>query len=148
MGTKIGWILRASPLALLFTAALGLSDAIAQPFEAMRAYRAGPDAPEIAYYAGGIGQSPERDAAEQSQEFSVKVVFAAPDRSFLANVELKVADTAGRVIFLISRSGPLLYLGLPSGRYDFLGSYHGREGRQSVAVETSTRQLVVFVFPE
>lgn len=148
MGTTTGWVFRASPLALLFTAALGLSDVIAQPLGVMGMYRVGLDTPEIAYYAGGIGQSPERDAAEYSKDFSVKVVFAAPNRSFLANVELKVADATGRVIFHISRSGPLLYLGLPPGRYDFLGSYHGRAERQSVAVETSTRRLVVFVFPE
>lgn len=109
------------------------------------------EAPDVAvrYYAGGIGHSAARQAAEQSREYSVRVLFAAPDRSFLANVGLTVTDARGRVVFRIARAGPLILLGLPPGSYAFEGSYKGASRRvEPVAVRPGPRRDVVFVFPE
>lgn len=103
----------------------------------------------VKYYAGGIGHSAEREAAEQSREYSVRVVFATRDRTFLANVGLIVTDVKGRVVFRIEGTGPLILLALPAGTYAFEGSYHGSTKRfQRVAVDPTRRGDVVFVFPE
>lgn len=103
----------------------------------------------VKYWVGGVGHSAEREAAEQSPDYSVRVLFAAPDRAFLANVGLVVTDTQGRVVFRIEGAEPVILLGLPKGIYAFEGSYHGLTKRYPrVAVDPARRRDVVFVFPE
>jgi hypothetical protein len=103
----------------------------------------------VKYYAGGVGSSPQREAVERSPDYSVRVLFAAPDRSLLANVGLVVTDAKGRVVFRIERADPVIYLGLPKGLYAFEGSYHGSVRRHpGVAVDPASRPEIVFVFPE
>jgi hypothetical protein len=103
----------------------------------------------VKYYAGGVGSSTQREAAEQSPDYSVRVLFAAPDRSLLADVGLVVTDAKGRVVFQIERADPVIYLGLPEGLYVFEGSYHGSVRRHArMAVDPARRRDIVFVFPE
>lgn len=63
--------------------------------------------------------------AEDSREYSVRVLFATSERAFLANVSLTVTDAKGRDVFRISGAGPVILLGLPKGAYAFEGSYRG-----------------------
>lgn len=104
----------------------------------------------VKYYAGGVGgYPPEEQAAERSPEFTVRVFFATPARSLLANVGLVVRDTQGRVVFRIAKAEPIIYLGLPKGTYAFEGSYHGATQRyERILVDPAKRRDVVFVFPE
>ena len=103
----------------------------------------------VRYWAGGVGHSPEREAAEASREYSVRVLFATPERAFLANVGVTVTDAEGRDVFRIFGAGPVILLGLPKGAYAFEGSYHGAAHRYPrVLVDPAQRRDVVFVFPE
>lgn len=104
----------------------------------------------VKYYAGGVGgYPPEEVAAERSPEFTVRVFFATPAGSLLANVGLVVRDARGRVVFRIDGAEPIIYLGLPKGTYAFEGSYHGATRRyERVVVDPAKRRDVVFAFPE
>jgi len=103
----------------------------------------------VRYYAGGVGQSTEEEAAERSPDYSVRVLFATPERTLLGNVGLTVTDMQGRVVFRIEKADPIIYLGLPQGTYTFEGAYHGAMKRfLSVAVDLRRRRDLVFVFPE
>jgi hypothetical protein len=103
----------------------------------------------VKYFAGGVGQSPEKEAAERSPDYSVRVLFTTPEQALLGNVGLTVTDTQGRVVFRIEKADPVIYLDLPKGTYAFEGSYHGAAQKvQSVAVVPPRRREVVFVFPE
>ncbi|MBI3454828.1 MAG: hypothetical protein HY002_03430 [Candidatus Rokubacteria bacterium] len=103
----------------------------------------------VKYYAGGVGHSPAAEAAERSPEYSVRVLFATPERALLGNVGLTVTDAQGRVVFRTEGADPIIYLTLPRGSYAFEGSYHGATSRfPRVAVDPRRRRDVVFVFPE
>lgn len=103
----------------------------------------------VKYWAGGVGHSAEREAAEKSHEYSVRVLFATPEHAFLANVGLVVTDAKGQVVFRIEGAEPVILLGLPKGTYAFEGSYHGSTKRSPrVVVEPSRRRDVVLAFPE
>lgn len=104
----------------------------------------------VKYYAGGVGgYPPEEQMAERSPEYTVRVFFATPARSLLANVGLVVTDAQGRVVFRIEKAEPIIYLGLPKGTYAFEGSYHDATQRyERVLVDPAKRRDLVFVFPE
>jgi hypothetical protein len=103
----------------------------------------------VTYYAGGVGQSAQEDTAERSPDYSVRVLFATPERTLLGNVALTVTDMQGRVVFRIEKADPIIYLGLPGGTYAFEGGYHGATKRfLRVAVDPPRRRDVLFVFPE
>lgn len=112
----------------------------------------------VKYWAGGVGHSAERDAAEQSLDYSVRILFATAKHEFLAKpqadlqpgeVGLVVTDPQGRVVFRIDEARPVILLGLPKGIFAFEGRYHGSTKRfERVAVEPTRRRDVIFVFPE
>ncbi len=103
----------------------------------------------VKYYAGGIGYSSQEETAERSPEYSVRVLFATPERALLGNVSLVVTDPQGRVVFRIEKADPIIYLGLPKGTYAFEGSYHDATKRFTrLAVDPQKRRDVIFVFSE
>jgi hypothetical protein len=83
----------------------------------------------VKYYAGGVGHSAQEEAAERSLDYSVRVLFATPERALLGNVALTVTDTQGRLVFRIEKADPIIYLGLPQGTYTFEGGYHSATKR-------------------
>src|SRR5262249_4888202 len=103
----------------------------------------------VKYYAGGVGQSAQEEAAERSLDYSVRVIFATPERALLGNVALTVTDTQGRLVFRIEKADPIIYLALPQGTYTFEGGYYSATKRfLRVAVTPPRRRDVLFVFPE
>jgi hypothetical protein len=84
-------------------------------------YRAG----GIRYFSCGVGVE-ERQA--EYPPFSLKLVFTAGGKPYLAGVDVTIQPAKGEAAIIISRErveGPWLFVDLPSGTYD-VSAAHGQ----------------------
>jgi hypothetical protein len=84
-------------------------------------YRAG----AIRYFSAGVGV--EERLAEYPP-FSLKLVFTAGGKPYLAGVDVTIQPAKGEAAIIISRErveGPWLFVDLPSGTYD-ISAAHGQ----------------------
>lgn len=82
-------------------------------------YRAG----GVRYFSVGVGLE-ERQA--QYPPFSLKLVFTAGGKPYLAGVDVTIQPAKGAAAITISRDqveGPWLFVDLPSGTYDVTAAY-------------------------
>lgn len=102
-------------------------------------YRAG----GIRYFSCGVGV--EERLAEYPP-FSLKLVFTAGGKPYLAGVDVTIQPAKGEAAIIISRErveGPWLFLDLPSGTYDISAAY--REQKQAlkgIRVDRRTQKIV------
>lgn len=67
--------------------------------------------------SGGVGSESRDEMAAVANDYSLHVVLATRSGSFLANVQVEIADEAGNLVAQTVSDGPLLYVDLPPGRY-------------------------------
>jgi hypothetical protein len=70
-------------------------------------------AQEYVVWSGGIGL----DERETAPKDGTKLVFAAEEGKFVANVKVQVMDASGKKLVDTVSDGPWLILKLPAGRY-------------------------------
>jgi hypothetical protein len=95
---------------------------------------------DIPYTSGGVGLNSQEELIARQKEFSLKLVFAEKQTgSYLANVEVTIADTAGETLVNAVSDGPWFYAKLPAGSYKVTATFHGIA--QSVAVKVPATGL-------
>ena len=67
------------------------------------------------YLSGGVGADERLALEERGKGFSVKLVFAATDGSYVADVKLEIADAKGSAVLSTTTTGPWFYIQLPPG---------------------------------
>lgn len=103
-------------------------------------YRSG----EVRYFSAGVGLE-ERQA--EYPPFSLKIVFTAGGKPFLAgvSVELKPARGAAVTVAPEQVQGPWLFVDLPAGVYSVTASYAGQtQTLKHVKVEAG-RQATIYM---
>jgi hypothetical protein len=86
----------------------------------------GQGAGTVPYASGGVGLNSQEELAARQGEFSLKLVFAEKGTgSYLANVEVKIADASGRTVLEATSDGPWFYAKLPAGAYSVTATYEG-----------------------
>jgi hypothetical protein len=86
----------------------------------------GKTAQGFVYLSGGVGADERLVLEERDKAFNVKLVFADADGSYVANVQLEIADGKGEAILSTTTAGPWFYIQLPPGIYKVKAAFGGQ----------------------
>jgi hypothetical protein len=88
----------------------------------------------IRYMTGGVGTE-ERAAMEQmAKDYDLELVFALATGEYLANVEVIIRESGGRIPLKAASDGPLFFVDLPQGLYEITASYKNQRKFRKVKV--------------
>jgi len=94
----------------------------------------------------GVGDEARVDARWPT--FAVKVEFANRDAEYLSDIEVSVANSAGKALFHVRCETPWLLAKLPAGKYTVSGTYEGITKTAKVTAPATGQARVVVRFPE
>ena len=99
------------------------------------------------YLSGGVGADERLALEERAKGFSLKLVFAATDGSYVADVKLEIADVKSAAIISTTSTGPWFYIQLPPGIYDVKATFAGQSKEvKKLRVSKDIRTHQVFVW--
>lgn len=129
-------------------AAALLALALATAHDAGAEAAAGPRA-ALATLHGGIGEDERFDMALQRADYNLRMTFAVRRSGhFVADVEVRVEDTAGRPLVRVSSDGPWLFVRVPPGRLRVRATYAGSEQVRAVRVPAGGAAELVFYWDD
>lgn len=88
----------------------------------------------IRYMNGGVGMGERAEMEEMAGDYSLKVVLATDEGSYISRVRIRVKEKSGQEVFEIVTNGPWLYVDLPEGRYTVSACFNGTTKNQTVQV--------------
>jgi len=99
------------------------------------------------YLNGGIGKD-EADAMRRvAPDFALRLTFAeGANQEFTANVPVVITDAKRNPVSVLADAGPLLYVGLPPGRYTVSAQDNGVTRAQRVTLAGKGGRDVIFCF--
>ncbi|MHA3736106.1 carboxypeptidase regulatory-like domain-containing protein [Pseudomonas sp. Eth.TT006] len=98
----------------------------------------------VNYLAGGIGLD-ESKAIQQSIGYNLHMTFAvgAQDQ-YTADVDVLIQKSTGQTVLTLTRTGPLVYVQLPPGKYTVIATRNGETRRDVTDVGSGTARNLVF----
>jgi hypothetical protein len=135
---------RATALSAILLATLTLS---ALPAEAQPSR--GRTSDGIAFATGGVSVSEQQDLERHKDRFSLWVTTAAKKSgAYLADVQVKISDSAGKVLFNAPIPGPWLFIDLPPGRYTVEAAHRGKPQTRSTQIRAGDRHQMILYFDD
>lgn len=72
----------------------------------------------IRYLSGGADEAARAEMRRAADDFNLRLQFAAgEERQYISDVQVIVSDLSGDPLIDLPRTGPLLFIALPTGRY-------------------------------
>jgi len=126
---------------LIFAATL--STAHAQPANGM------PRQGQIGYLNGGFGEEQADLMRDMSSQFPVRFTFSRHNgthntNEFVADVRLRVVDSAGQTVLNLAQQGPIFLLRLPEGAYTVEAEHNGELKSRRFQVVSGRHQEIAF----
>jgi hypothetical protein len=97
--------------------------------------------------SGGIGDGEQEKIEAAQKDYSLKVIFSAPNGDYLSDVRYVVRDEQGGLVTNGVAAGPFLLLGLPVGNYVFEAELDGKKQSQKFKIG-SAHKVLQFRFPD
>jgi len=98
--------------------------------------------------AGGVGINARAMLSNEAlPDHNLKMVFSLNTGNYVADVQVKVSDSAGRTVLEGISDGPWLYAKLPPGNYTTEASYGGHTATQRFSVGSSGHRTAYFRWP-
>jgi hypothetical protein len=102
---------------------------------------------EVPAVAGGVGLNARDALRSDAPRHNVKMVFTLDTGNYLADVNVKVADKAGKTVIDGVSDGPWLYAQLPPGRYTATATYEGNTLTKRFSVGKGGETTAYFRWP-
>lgn len=102
----------------------------ASPPSALQAQQQG----NITFVSGGAGDEDRTALKQVESQYNVRLLFAARDGAFLANIGVTLADARGATVLDTISDGPIFYAHVPPGRYRLTVSNQGQTQTRDVTV--------------
>lgn len=103
----------------------------------------------ISYVTGGVGKD-EADAMKAAAaEYPLSLEFvqhATPRGEFLADVDVKIKDHAGRTVLETTSDGPFLLAKVPAGKYTVIAQARGQTRTLHATVKPRSPEHLVVVW--
>lgn len=98
--------------------------------------KANANAPAV---SGGVSLNARDNMRTQERDANVKLVFALNTGNYVADVNVKVVDSKGKVVIDDVSNGPWLLAKLPSGSYTATATYNGHAVTQRFSAGSGLR---------
>ena len=101
-------------------------------------------AQNVKFISGGVSDDSAERMAARGKEFNLKLLFAAKDGHYLADVAVSISDAGNRKILDTVSEGPFLLAQLPPGKYAISATYAGAaQIRNTTIAATGRRELIL-----
>ena len=95
----------------------------------------------VKYIDGGVGKSESEALLRESKNFPLALVFSGgKTNNYLADVDIRVRDAAGKTVLQTNSDGPIILIDLPAGKYIVDAEF--RDNTKSQRVELSGKRPV------
>jgi hypothetical protein len=137
----------AAALRAIMLATIATLSIVALPVEAQPSR--GRTSDGIAFATGGISISEQQDLERHRDRFSLWVTTAArKSGADLADVQVRITDSAGKVLFNAPLPGPWLFIDLPPGRYTVEATHRGKPQTRATQIRAGDGHPMVFHFDD
>lgn len=100
-----------------------------------------------AYAMGGVSVDDLRELERHKDRYTLWITTAARGSgAYLADVQVRITDARGALLFNQPIPGPWLFIDLPPGRYTVEAAHQGKPQRRPVQIARSDLRQVVFYF--
>ncbi len=97
------------------------------------------------YLNGGIGQDEQATMKRLSKDFPLRLTFSErKDDEYIANVPVVISDARGNPVFVLDKSGPMLFVILPNGKYKVSARFKGLTEAQEVTIDGASGKDLYF----
>jgi len=77
------------------------------------------------FMSGGVGSGERTQMQKQARDYDLDLSFADAKGHYLSDVKVAITDEHGNQIVDTTTAGPLLYVELPSGKYNVKADFNG-----------------------
>ena len=103
---------------------------------------------QVKYVSGGVGEDSAAQMSAVGKEYNLKLLFAAKDGHYLADVAVTISDERGGKVLDAVSEGPFLFAQLAPGKYRVTASYAGSASARDTTIAASGRRELVFRWEE
>jgi hypothetical protein len=80
----------------------------------------------VKYVQGGIGKDESDALLRESRNYPLSLVFSGGKaNNYVADVDIRVRDAAGKTVLQTNAEGPIVLIDLPAGKYIVDAEYRG-----------------------
>ena len=105
-------------------------------------------AQNVKFASGGVSDDSAERMAALGKEFNLKLLFAAKDGHYLADVAVRISDAGNRKVLETVSEGPFLFAQLSPGKYVINATYAGTAQTRSTAIVATGRRELIFRWEE
>ena len=105
-------------------------------------------AQNVKFVSGGVSDDSAERMAALGKEFNLKLLFAAKDGHYLADVAVSISDAGNRKILDTISEGPFLLAQLPPGKYAISATYAGAAQTRNTTIAATGRRELIFRWEE
>ncbi len=98
----------------------------------------------VKFVSGGVGAASEARMQALSKDFNLRLLFAAKDGHYLADVAVTIADGRGARVLETVSEGPWLLATLAPGKYVITANHAGTSVTRTTTIADSGRREVFF----
>ena len=99
---------------------------------------------DVVYLTGGVTKDEAQFMKAAASQYNLQVTFIANGGQYLANVPVSVKNERGQVVFDGVSEGPMLWIGVPPGKYVVTAQHSGQPQTQRIDVGTQMRSPIFF----
>ena len=103
---------------------------------------------QVTFVSGGVGADSAERMVALSKDFNLKLLFAARDGHYLAEVAVAISDARGAKVLEAVSEGPFFLARLGPGKYQVKVVYEGISLSRATTVPVTGRRELVFRWEE
>lgn len=98
----------------------------------------------VTYVSGGIGDNERDEIRAREKDFNLRLLFCERDGTYLADIDVRLANAKGETVLDAKSVGPFLLAQLPSGNYTVEVSSNGQRQQGKLSIPPKGRRESVF----
>ena len=103
---------------------------------------------QIVFVSGGVGADEAERMAALSKDFNLKLLFAARDGHYLADVNVAISDARGSRLLDAVSEGPFFLANVVPGKYQVKATYAGESYTRETTVPLTGQRELIFRWVE
>ena len=98
----------------------------------------------VSYVSGGVGADSIDRINALARNFNLKLVFALKSGDYVNDVQVVIANAAGKTLLNATSEGPWFLSKLPAGNYQIVATYSGNSQKRSISIGTERLKSIDF----